>query len=194
MLLLHICPLLLILYFFFFSFLLEKAEGQVGWNESGESHSSLLWRKSVHLPVKKGKHVFILGKQTSHFPRKMTATVPVECFCANALIFYYLHAVYNTFARILGGKARLFSPVYNAAWMTGNVSLRTFLYCTYLYILTISPCMNTFFVIFACFPFLPNWPTMGILLYRKKYACNFFPGHSLPIASKRIRSEFTKKL
>lgn len=54
--------------------------------------------------------------------------------------------------------------------------------------------MNTDFIIFACFCFLPNWPTMGILLYRKKYACNFFPDHSLSIASERIRSEFTKKL
>lgn len=51
----------------------------------------------------------------------------------------------------------------------------SFLYCTYLYILTILPCMNTDFVIFACFCFLPTWPTTGILLYRRgKNACDFF--------------------
>lgn len=55
--------------------------------------------------------------------------------------------------------------------------------------------MNTDFVIFACFCFLPNWPTMGILLYRKKkiMLVIFFPDHSLSIAYERIRSEFTKK-
>lgn len=58
--------------------------------------------------------------------------------------------------------------MYNAAWPAGKSAFHTFLYCTYLYIVTISPCMNTDFVIFACFCFLQNWPTVGILLYRKK--------------------------
>ena len=54
--------------------------------------------------------------------------------------------------------------------------------------------MNTDFVIFACFCFLPNWPTMGILLYRKKKnMLVILPDHFLSIAYERIRAEFTKK-
>lgn len=125
----------------------------------------------------------------------MTASVPVECSHASALIFYNLHAVYTTFACIPGGKSRLFSLCKMQLGWLRTAAFRTFLYCTYLYILTISPCMNTDFVIFACFCFLPNWPTMGILLYRKKknMLVIFFPDHSLSIAYERIRSEFTKK-
>lgn len=147
------------------------------------------------MPARKGKHIFIFGKQTSHFQRKMTASIPGECLHASALIFYSLHAVYTTFACVLGRKPRLFSlHTMQLGWL-GMAAFRTFLYCTYLYIQTISPCMNTDFVIFVCFCFLPNWPTMGILLYRKKKnACNFFPDHSLSIAYERIRSKFTKKL
>lgn len=54
--------------------------GEVGRSELGELHSSLLVKESVYLPAKKGEHIFILGKKTSRFQRKMTATIPVESF------------------------------------------------------------------------------------------------------------------
>lgn len=63
---------------FFFSF--KRAVGEVGRSELGELHSSLLVKESVYLPAKKGEHIFILGKKTSRFQRKMTATIPVESF------------------------------------------------------------------------------------------------------------------
>ena len=129
------------------------------------------------------------------FSKKNDGKHTCRMFHASALIFYNLHAVYTTFACILGGKSRLFSLCKMQRGWLRTAAFRTFLYCTYLYILTISPCMNTDFVIFACFCFLPNWPTMGILLYRKKkiMLVIFFPDHSLSIAYERIRSEFTKK-
>lgn len=52
-------------------------EGEIGQSESGKSHSFSALKESVYLPAKKGKHIFILGKQTSHFPKKMMATIPV---------------------------------------------------------------------------------------------------------------------
>lgn len=170
------------------------AVGEVGRGALGEFHLSLLGRKVFICQRRKAKH-FYIRKADSSFSKKNDYNHTCRMLHAKALIFYNLHAVY-TFACILEGKPRLFSLCTTQRGWQGGSAFHTFLYCTYLYILTLSPCMNTDFVIFACFCFLPNWPLMGILLYRKKkkYACNFFPDPSLSIASERIRSEFTKKL
>lgn len=101
-----ICPLELIPDFFF---LLKKGSGGGRAEWVGRITFILALMESVYLPANKGKHVFILGKQISHFQREMTTTIPVEYFCASVLIFYCLHAVYSTSACILGGKTRLLS-------------------------------------------------------------------------------------
>lgn len=68
--------------------------------------------------------------------------------------------------RMLGGRS-LLSPacwVYVVGALEGGgdkqaVLLGT-LCCTYLYILTLSPCTDADFLIFTWFCFLPDWPTM----------------------------------
>lgn len=82
-----------------------------GWGAGGDRAEwvgkitfILTLKDSVYLPAKKGKHIFILGKQASHFPKKIGGHHPCLISLCGRTHVLGLHAVYNAFACRRGGK------------------------------------------------------------------------------------------